>query len=176
MNRINLLNSTYTIFAVSSQKSIRNVTGFVRYSLHFFALYGICINASSATRMLKNKAEITSFYRADFILQKSLVSYTSFHYPVSDNTVLPEVWLPLWNTLELEFYFSLQERCYQEQLVNRFALDMNMLPIYSKPFWSFATIVWSLFMIFSPHTTTCTTWHCIFHFTVITSVWETRYD
>lgn len=66
MNRIYLLNSTYTIFAVSSQKSIRNVTGFVRNSLHFFALYGIRKNASSATRMLKNKAEIISFYRADF--------------------------------------------------------------------------------------------------------------
>lgn len=73
MDRIHLLNSTYTIFAVSSQKSIRNVTGFVRYSLHFFALYGICINASSATRMLKNKAEIISFYWSEFILQKSLV-------------------------------------------------------------------------------------------------------
>lgn len=104
MNRIYLLNSTYTIFAVSSQKSIRNVTGFVRNSLHFFALYGIRINASSATRMLKNKAEIISFYRADFFLQKSLVSYTSFHYPIPDNTVLPKVWPPLWNTLKPLFY------------------------------------------------------------------------
>lgn len=96
MNRTYLLNSTYTNFAVSSKKSTRNVNGFVRYSLHFFALYGICINASSATRMLKNKVEIISFYRVDFILQTSLVSHLSFYYPVSDNTVLkPEVWLPL---------------------------------------------------------------------------------
>lgn len=106
MTRIHFLNSTYTIFAVFSQKSIRNVTGLVRYSLHFFALYGICRNASAAIRMLKNKGEIISFYRADFTLQTPLLSYASFRYPASDTTVLPQAWLPLWNTLEPLFVLS----------------------------------------------------------------------
>lgn len=97
MTRIQLLNSTYTIFAVSSQKLTRNVTGFVQCNLHFFALYGICINAFIATRTLKNKAEIISFYRADFILQwcfKHVLSLSCMQQHISSRSLAPTVKLP----------------------------------------------------------------------------------
>lgn len=126
--------SPYPILAVFSQQSICSVSGFVQCSRHFFALCGIIANAPARTRMLQNKVELNSFYRAEFLLQKSLVSQTTSCYPEFDNTVLPGVWIPLAPTLKL---LSSSKRCHQDQLVNGidvYAFSINTHPRYLESF------------------------------------------